>query len=340
MKNIIKRLPPIRRILDERENYYRAVESTSEMLTKERSKNRCMEENIVKLETSISELHEELSKLKVNILDLEKEKSCFEKNLADKQLEKIELESKIADLIIEIEEFKTHNVSLNNNLHVLKEQNSKLLKEINILNGSDEPLNSKEFWENRYKSGLNSGTGSYSKLADFKAKVINEFIAGEKISKVIEFGCGDGNQLSLMKYQEYVGIDVSNTVIENNKKTFKDDKSKKFYTTNEKEIYLKEKYELSISLDVIFHLTEDHVYEEYMIDLFNSSDKYIIVYSSNHEEYTKWPEFRHRKFMRYIQNYFKEWSLYSFIPNEYPFQFGFESTTSSSDFYIFIKNGS
>ena len=37
-------------------------------------------------------------------------------------------------------------------------------------------FNSSLFWENRYKKGGNSGSGSYNKMAEFKAKVINDFI--------------------------------------------------------------------------------------------------------------------------------------------------------------------
>ena len=58
-------------------------------------------------------------------------------------------------------------------------------------------MNTLSYWENRYKNNGNSGAGSYGRLAEFKADVINNFIAENKITSVIEFGCGDGNQLSL-----------------------------------------------------------------------------------------------------------------------------------------------
>lgn len=54
---------------------------------------------------------------------------------------------------------------------------------------------SNNYWERRYQSGKNSGAGSYSKLADFKANIINSFVLEHNITHVIEFGCGDGNQL-------------------------------------------------------------------------------------------------------------------------------------------------
>ncbi|ANY76615.1 hypothetical protein BBD41_16945 [Paenibacillus ihbetae] len=208
-------------------------------------------------------------------------------------------------------------------------------KELSNFKGLGNPIDSKDFWETHYINGNSSGTGSYAHLAEFKAMIINSFLDQKKINTVIEFGCGDGNQLSFMKYKKYVGVDVSQSVINKNKEKYCGDKNKLFYTTEEKDKYISQDYDLALSLDVIFHLTEEDVYEQYMHDLFSSSKKYIIVYSSNHEEFTVWPEFRHRKFMRYVQENCAEWVLIDFIPNKYPFQLGREMTTSTSDFYIF-----
>jgi hypothetical protein len=94
---------------------------------------------------------------------------------------------------------------------------------------------------------------------------------------------------------------------------------------------------ISISMDAIFHLLEDNVFANYMEDLFSLSNRYVIIYSSNHEEYTRWPEYRHRKFMGYIQQYISGWELEKFIPNKYPYVIGREEETSASDFYIFKK---
>ena len=68
---------------------------------------------------------------------------------------------------------------------------------------------SAQYWDDRYRLAGNSGAGSYGRLADFKANVLNEFVAREKIASVVEFGCGDGNQLSLSRYPRYTGFDVS-----------------------------------------------------------------------------------------------------------------------------------
>jgi len=72
---------------------------------------------------------------------------------------------------------------------------------------------SKEFWEKRYKKMGTSGPGSYGKFAEFKAEIINTFVKNNDINSVTEFGCGDGNQLSLLKVPKYIGLDVSKSVI-------------------------------------------------------------------------------------------------------------------------------
>jgi hypothetical protein len=74
-------------------------------------------------------------------------------------------------------------------------------------------FSSADFWEERYKIGENSGSGSYNYLADFKAETINELIKEYNISGIIEFGCGDGNQLSLLKPEKYIGLDVSPMIL-------------------------------------------------------------------------------------------------------------------------------
>ena len=60
-------------------------------------------------------------------------------------------------------------------------------------------FSSKEYWETRYKSGGNSGVGSYTKFAEFKASFVNLLIKKYNIESIIEFGVGDGNQLSKLE---------------------------------------------------------------------------------------------------------------------------------------------
>lgn len=196
-------------------------------------------------------------------------------------------------------------------------------------------INSKEYWESRYRAGGNSGAGSYGLLAEYKATIINAFIDKCNIENVVEFGCGDGNQLSLLKCKYYTGFDVSQTVIFNCRHKFKEDPTKSFYFTP----YKNEKYDLALSLDVIYHLIEDDIFEEYMRKLFQASQKYVIIYSSNGD--VDIPLAKHlldRKFTDWIDNNIKDFKLIGKIDNPYKYKEGRDATnTSISDFYFYEK---
>lgn len=199
-------------------------------------------------------------------------------------------------------------------------------------------LSSREYWETRYARGGRSGKGSYGNLAKYKADVINNFVKYNDIQSVMEFGCGDGNQLSLAVYPRYFGYDVSNTVIAKCRGIFSNDTSKAFDLM---ENYKGEKTELSLSLDVIYHLVEDEVYAEYMNRLFDSSIKYVIVYSSNHNSLDpKNPHIRHRKFSEWVSIKRPDFVLMKRIKNELSEmarRSGDKTDFSPSDFYVYQK---
>ena len=198
---------------------------------------------------------------------------------------------------------------------------------------------SSDYWENRYKNGGNSGPGSYKKLSEFKAEIVNRFVENNHVKTIVEWGCGDGNQLSLMNYPSYVGIDVSSKAIEICNKKFNDDCNKNFFRVGDLYCHnLHDKFEMSLSLDVIYHLIEDSVFESYMDNLFSSSKKYVCIYSSNtNNKYSTSAHVRHRLFTDYVRKYYRDWKLIDKVNNRYPFDDKNQNITSFSDFYFFAK---
>jgi len=194
---------------------------------------------------------------------------------------------------------------------------------------------STSYWESRYASGGNSGVGSYDKFAEFKAEVVNKFVAEHQVQSVIEFGCGDGNQLKLAAYPRYLGLDVSPTAIAKCRKDFAGDGTKSFAPVSE---YQGEKMDLALSLDVIYHLVEDAIFQQYMRALFESSLRYVIIYSSDSEDVQSPSSVhvRHRKFTSFIDLNLTEWKLLEHIPNRFPFT-GDYTTGSFADFFIYAK---
>ena len=192
-----------------------------------------------------------------------------------------------------------------------------------------------DYWHQRYKSGGNSGPGSYHKLAEFKAAVLNGFVKDKHITTIIEYGCGNGNQLRLSEYPSYIGFDVSPEAISQCKSIFSSGGNKAFKLVD---AYANETAELTLSLDVLFHLIENNVFFAYMDRLFDSSTKFAIIYSSNTDNQARLQEahVKHRKFSHWIEQNKPEWKLIQHIPNRYPYS-GDSREGSFADFFIYEK---
>lgn len=195
---------------------------------------------------------------------------------------------------------------------------------------------SASYWDRRYAVGGNSGRGSYGELAEFKARVLNEFVATHGIRTVIEFGCGDGNQLLLAEYPSYLGLDVSSTAISRCRELLAADESKRFALVSD---YAGEKAELSMSLDVVYHLVEDSVFEKYMSQLFDAAERFVVIYASNRDEPASpaHPHVRHRRFSDWIAQYRADWKQIDYVANPYPYN-PEEQTGSFADFYFFSRS--
>lgn len=200
-------------------------------------------------------------------------------------------------------------------------------------------LGSKNYWEGNYASGRTSGSGSYGKLAEFKAEVLNSFVKKYKVNSVTEFGCGDGNQLSLAAYPEYIGLDVSNTAIRLCKERFQGDDTKKFFVYDPQILLTRRSYraDLVLSLDVIFHLVENRIFELYMRHLFSASERFVVIYSGDTDVKSLMnAHIRHRSFSWWIKQNMPTWKLTRKIPNKYPYK-GDSRTGSRSEFFIYEK---
>lgn len=163
---------------------------------------------------------------------------------------------------------------------------------------------SADYWDRRYTEGGTSGAGSYGELGTAKAEFLNAFVHERDLHSVIEFGCGDGHQLSLANYPSYIGLDVSRTAVQMCQRQFANDSTKSFFLydgscfTDHFGLFTAE---LALSLDVIFHLVEDQIFESYMTHLFAAARRFVVIYSTNalihdngrhvwHREFTKWVE--------------------------------------------------
>lgn len=166
-------------------------------------------------------------------------------------------------------------------------------------------FDSKNYWQNRYKTGGSSGAGSRGNEAIKKAEYINNIIDRYNIKSVNDYGHGDCNQLSHMKkVDSYIGYDVSDCARNKCISMFTDDNKYKFID----DVSKFKKADLALSLDVIYHLVEDDVYYGYLDDLFSTSG-IVLIYSTDKDCSSGSDHCRHRKFTSYIKTRFPDFFL-------------------------------
>ena len=141
----------------------------------------------------------------------------------------------------------------------------------------------------------------------------------------MDFGCGDCNQLKYIDLEnvDYSGIDVSKHLIDKLKLDFEEHD---FHTHEEIDDISNKK--LTMSIDVIYHLVNDNIYHEYMVNLFNKSNNYVLVYSTDINDKGNGSHVKHRKFTDFVRDNHKDFELIEIIKNE---------TELNVDFYLFKK---
>jgi hypothetical protein len=197
-----------------------------------------------------------------------------------------------------------------------------------------------EYWEERYKYGGISGQGSYGVISKYKAEVINSFIKEKKVNSMIDFGSGDGNQAALFEVDSYVGLDISESSVKRCNEMYRDDKTKNFTWYRSDDFEAKpyfEATELGVSLEVLFHLVEEKTFHQYLKHLFQSSDRFVLIYASDYDEAkSNHPHIKRRKFSTWVTKHVPNWKLIKKIDNPFPYKEGYDKDASvHSDFYIY-----
>jgi SAM-dependent methyltransferase len=193
---------------------------------------------------------------------------------------------------------------------------------------------SARFWEASYAQGRTSGSGSYGPLAEGKRQFLNDLVRDREVSSVIEFGCGDGNQLSMAKYPGYIGLDVSRTAIGLCQRRFASDVTKSFFLydgacfTDRAGIFTAD---LALSLDVVYHLTEDAVFQAYLRHLFAAGQRLVVIYSTDAEISGTAPHVRHRRFTPWVEANIPDWRLVEVTA-------GPSTERTAADFFVYARS--
>lgn len=192
-------------------------------------------------------------------------------------------------------------------------------------------FSSGDYWETRYRAGGTSGMGSAGRLARFKAAVISRFIAANEIRSMIDLGCGDASQLALLEVPaSYIGVDVSPAALASCTARFPE---LRFVTPDA--LRTMPPAELTLSLDVIYHLIEDPIFTVTMRTLFAWATRFVVIYASNLDAASPSPHVRHRRFTDHVATTEPDWRLLAHLPNPYPFDPTRPHDTSFADFFIY-----
>ncbi len=221
----------------------------------------------------------------------------------------------------------------------LKERIVDLRSSVSTLRQRDES----QYWEDRYRRGGNSGDGSYGRLRQYKADVLNKLVTQNDIGRVVEVGCGDGAQLELANYREYIGLDVSRSAISIASQRHDGDSSKSFFAFDPAGFIDNLglfQADMSISLDVIYHLLTESSFLGHLDLLFSLSRNLVVLYTSDSGSLptglSDRAHIHHWPVREVIADRFgASWQLASSEVNPYRFDPSDEEPTSFAEFLVY-----
>lgn len=140
-----------------------------------------------------------------------------------------------------------------------------------------------DYWENRYMEGGNSGEGSRGIHKDWKWAVLNNTIPN--INNIIDVGCGDLAFMEGWMVPNYIGIDISETIIQKNREQYPN----KQFIISSADIHIHGiKSDVVFCHDVLFHIIDENVYVNILKNLTKYSDNYISIYTWHTNPLKKW----------------------------------------------------
>ncbi len=190
---------------------------------------------------------------------------------------------------------------------------------------------SKVHWQRHYERGGDSGPGSYGESALYKAGLINRVIREHGIHSIVELGCGDGNQLTYLEVDQYIGLDISKVAIQRCLARHGGNAKRSFIWYDQD--YFHDPLRIvsadcAMSLDVIFHFIENDVFVRYVHNLFNCGRRFVIIYGLDQAQVRPGHvSVRLRKYSDYIAANIPEFRIALHVPK----------TEEFGDFYLYER---
>lgn len=168
------------------------------------------------------------------------------------------------------------------------------------------------YWDRRYREGRTSGAGSEGDEGAYKAAYLSDFIAEHDVTSVVDWGCGDGQVLDLVDLHDaqYIGVDVSRTIIDRMRNRFADAGPRYlFHTADAFKSVTWRPFDLALSFDVLFHFPDEADYFAYLDNLFGSAEKYVMIYATNYAGGRTARHVFRREFTPDVAERFPDWEL-------------------------------
>ena len=139
-----------------------------------------------------------------------------------------------------------------------------------------------QYWEQRYFTGGTSGPGSVGVEKAWKWSLIDQFVP--VLDHVLDVGCGDLSFWEGRDCVDYVGIDISKTVIEKN---LKKRPTWQFINANAAKRIDGLKKEVVFCLDVLFHIMDTKMLLKILRNLCYYSTDYIFIHTWKNNPFDK-----------------------------------------------------
>lgn len=131
-------------------------------------------------------------------------------------------------------------------------------------------------WEAHYAAGGTSGPGSEGRHAQWKADVVNDVIRAHAVRTVLEFGCGDGQQLARYDVPTYTGLDVAPTAVQMCRDLFRGDPSKTFQHYQPGRLHLPP-CDMTMAVETLMHVLDDAAFAATVADLFAHAARFVLI---------------------------------------------------------------
>ena len=139
-----------------------------------------------------------------------------------------------------------------------------------------------EYWEDRYLNKGKSGPGSRGAYRERKWDIINKLIPN--IQDVIDVGCGDLEFWEGLDCEKYVGIDMSETVIKQNRTL----RSRWGFIHGKAEDHIQDlKAETVFCLDVLFHIMNELNFTAILRNLCSYTSKNLVIYTWDENPFSR-----------------------------------------------------